>query len=463
MFDADLGVLLARELMLAAAVGILVVGIDDLAVDLLYWSRRLWRRLTVYRRFERMTLRTLPDADAPGAFAILVPAWREAGVIGAMLRQALLALRHADDRIFVGIYPNDPETRDAVLAVGDRRIVPVIQTRPGPTTKADCLNGIWAALTAREAASGRCFKGIVLHDAEDVVHSAELRLFDRMIERFALVQIPVLPLVDRSSLWIAGHYIDEFAEAHAKDLVVREAIGAAVPSAGVGCAIERGMIGRIAPLRDGLPFDAEALTEDYELGLRVGWLGGRGALVRMTSEAGRPIATYEHFPATLDAAVRQKSRWLIGIALAGWDRMGWQGGFAERWWRMRDRKAVLAALITLVAYLAALATGAVMLAALIDPAAAPQPIVAEDSLLAWLLPVNAALLGWRLAMRAVFTTRAHGPLQGLLSIPRAVVANIVAILACFRALALFLTGWRRGEALRWEKTTHAFPAQLPAE
>lgn len=463
MLDAGTGVILARELMLAAAAGILVVGIDDLAVDMLYWSRRIWRRLTVYRRFQRMTLRTLPDARAPGAFAMLVPAWQEADVIGAMLRQALSAMRHPGDRIFVGVYINDPDTRDAVAAVGDARVIAVAHPRAGPTTKADCLNGLWQALTDWEARHGQSFKGIVLHDAEDVVHSAELRLFDRMIERFALVQLPVLPLVDRSSMWIAGHYLDEFAEAHAKDLVVREAMGAAVPSAGVGCAIERGMMARIAALKGGAPFDAEALTEDYELGLRVGWLGGRGVLVRMASDAGRPIATYEHFPATLHAAVRQKSRWLIGIALAGWDRMGWQGGLAERWWRMRDRKAVLAALITLVAYLAALATGAVMLVALVRPDAVPHPIVPDGSLLALLLPINAALLVWRLAMRAIFTTRAHGPMQGLLSIPRAVVANVVAILACFRALALFMAGWRRGEALRWEKTTHAFPKQLPAE
>ena len=125
MENAGLAVALTRELMLAAAVGILVIGIDDLAIDLLYWSRRLWRRLTIYRRFERMTLRTLPDADRPGAFAVLVPAWQEAEVIGAMLRQAQLALRHADDCIFVGIYPNDPATRAAVAAVPDARIVPV--------------------------------------------------------------------------------------------------------------------------------------------------------------------------------------------------------------------------------------------------------------------------------------------------------------------------------------------------
>jgi len=36
----------------------------------------------------------------------------------------------------------------------------------------------------------------VPHDAEDVVHSAELRVLDCLIERFDLVQLPLLPLID---------------------------------------------------------------------------------------------------------------------------------------------------------------------------------------------------------------------------------------------------------------------------
>jgi hypothetical protein len=49
------------------------------------------------------------------------------------------------------------------------------------------------------------------------VHPDEIRLFDHMIDRFALVQLPVLPLPGRGT-WlsraIANHYCDEFAERH---------------------------------------------------------------------------------------------------------------------------------------------------------------------------------------------------------------------------------------------------------
>src|SRR3546814_8395004 len=72
----------------------------------------------------------------------------------------------------------------------------------------------------KEEAQGWLFKAVVLHDAEDIVHRGEIRLFDHMIERFDLVQIPVLPLVDQQSRWISGHYCDEFArsEKHTSEL-----------------------------------------------------------------------------------------------------------------------------------------------------------------------------------------------------------------------------------------------------
>lgn len=233
----------------------------------------------------------------------------------------------------------------------DERVQIVNGDLPGPTTKAECLNRLWAALVRDEQAEGRGFKAVVLHDAEDVVHSAELKLFDRLIERFDLVQLPVLPLVDRGSRWISGHYMDEFSETHGKGLVVPEALGAGMPSAGVGCALSRAALQQMADLGDGRPFDADSLTEDYELGLRLKDFGGRGIFVRLpASPGGRLVAVRAHFPARLEAAVRQKTRWMTGIALSGWDRLGWGGGSAERWMRLRDRRAVLAALILAAAY-----------------------------------------------------------------------------------------------------------------
>jgi adsorption protein B len=74
-----------------------------------------------------------------------------------------------------------------------------------------------------------------------------------------------------------------------------------------------------------------------------------------------------------------------------------------------------------------------------------------------LLKVNGWLLAWRVLMRAFFTTSAYGWRQGILSVPRLIVGNVIAMLAAARAVSLHLGGG----AKRWDKTRHVFPAELP--
>lgn len=448
-----------REATLFAACGFLLLGASDLAVDLIWIARTLWRRATVYRRFERSCAGTLKAPESPGRLAIFVPAWDEGIVVGDMLAHALQTFDHPDYRIYVGCYPNDPDTLATVRNIADRRVRMVIGPLPGPTTKADCLNRIWAAMSLDEVREGKRFKAVVLHDAEDVVHSAELKVFDCLVERFELVQLPVLPLIDPGSRWIAGHYADEFAEAHGKELVVREALGASVPSAGVGCAFSRDALAAMAAAAGGAPFNPSSLTEDYELGLRLHAIGGRAAFVRLAGAAGRPaVMTREYFPSTVSGAVRQKARWMVGIALSGWDSLGWRGGIAERWMRVRDRQAVFAALLLLTAY-AALVLWAVLQALALASGFPPGPLQPS---LALLLKFNLALLLWRLLMRFSFVAAAYGWREGLRAVPRVAISNVIAMLAARRAVFRYLEIRRTGRA-GWDKTGHVFPAELPAE
>lgn len=149
---------------------------------------------------------------------------------------------------------------------------------------------------------------------------------------------------------------------------------------------------------------------------------------------------------------------MTGIALSGWDRLGWSGGLAERWMRLRDRQSVLSALLLFVAYVAlllwvSLSAWSILAGVQVAPLA---------PLLALLLEVNAAFLVWRLAMRSGFVTRAYGWREGARSIPRAIVGNAIAMLAARKAMFRYLRS-RKGGAARWDKTVHAFPSEMPAE
>lgn len=442
--------LLLRELLLFAAFWFALGAVEDLLIDLIWAVRRLYRYMVRYRHSPPMRAHQIPAPDNPGLIAVFVPSWQEAGVIGQMLAQCEAAWSSGPTayRIYAGCYANDDQGL-AVLSAQKPAVRMVTVPHDGPTTKADCLNHLWLALNADELAGGEKAKAILLHDSEDLVHPDELRIVDRLIERHGAIQFPVVPERVPGSRWISGHYCDEFAEAHGKTMVVREAIGAALPLAGVGCAVDRNLLGRIALKNGNRPFDDDCLTEDYELGIRIGAIGERAILARVLDSDGALVGTRAHFPSTMNAAVRQKARWMTGIALAGWDRLGWSGGVPELWMRLHDRRAVLAAIVLFIAYVCLILWATLALGETVG-LYRPQN---WGGALAILLQINLLCFGWRLLVRAGFVGNLYGWREGLLSIPRSVIANIIAIAAARKACFAYARHLS-GQPLVWDKTEH---------
>ncbi|UVI40392.1 glycosyl transferase family protein [Qipengyuania spongiae] len=442
---AEWFVLIQHELFLFTAVFFLIGAFDEIVVDVMY----LWLRLT-----GRISSRAaLPEgaSDLSAPVAIFIPAWCEAEVIGTTLQYAMRAWPQKNARFYVGCYRNDAETplAAAIGADGDRRARIVIHDRDGPTSKADCLNRLYAALEEDERQSGARFRMVVLHDAEDMVDPAALALMDRTLDQADFVQLPVLALPQKGSPLIAGHYVDEFAEVHGKTMVVRDALGAGLPGAGVGCAIDRSFLDLLAKRNGGETFSSGSLTEDYELGLEVAALGGRSRFIRARAKDGRLVATRAYFPAHLSDAVRQKTRWVHGIALQSWDRLGWRGGLSDLWMQMRDRRGPFAALLLALGYMLVVLSG-VQIA--LSTFGAARPIVLTPLLEALLLG-NLLALFWRLSMRVAFTTSEFGWREGLLAMPRILVSNVIAIMAGRRAIVAYVRTLA-GEPVRWEKTEH---------
>lgn len=451
----------AQQILPMLAVLMLVSGLDDLFVDAVYCVRRLWRQVTVYRHHQRMTARDLTGVPLL-PIAVMIPAWDESAVIGAMLRATTTLWPDRHMHFYVGIYPNDSKSLQIVsqLARLDGRIRPVLVSRTGPTTKAHCLNEIFSAILDSEKISQTDYAAFLLHDAEDLVSAREPSVISHLIGRKDILQFPVRPLIVPGSLWVSGHYLDEFAESHGKDLRVREFLGANLPSAGVGCAFSRRALIHAASSRAGHPFDETSVTEDYELALRLGQQGFHTAFIYLNSgPAASCVATQEHFPDQFLHAVKQKSRWLLGITLQGWDRLGWHGNWANRYMLLRDRKALVTAYLNALAFVVAAAFSGVWLWQRTDAAAPEFPsLLSGQKWLQLILAMNGYLLLHRMCVRAAFVWRYHGMAQALLSFPRTIVANAINFAAACRAIRLYLRHRRTRKPVVWDKTDHRYPA-----
>ena len=455
-------------------VGVLIAlfSIDDLLVDGWYWVREIYRALVVRPRHQPLPVSALHErAEQP--LAIMIPAWQEEAVISAMIENTVSVLDYQDYKIFVGTYPNDAATIAEVERARRRhkRVVRVQTTYPGPTSKADCLNHILEAIRQEELVTGREYAGVVLHDCEDVLHPLELKFFNYLLPRKDMIQLPVVALERGLSELIAGTYMDEFAEWHAKDLVVRESFAGTVPSAGVGtCFSHRA----VTVLRNGKgqPFNTSTLTEDYDVGERLAAKGLRAIMARYDVDyrfyrPGRnadkdgyvtvrmPLCVREYFPNTFRTSFRQKARWMIGITLQGWAQLGWSKSFRTNYFLVRDRKALLSAPLVVTAYLLLLNYVGATTALGWDRLAFPEDWRAPAETV---LVFNTVALVLRIAQRMYFVNRIYGWHQALVSAPRMVAGTLVSFAATLRAVRIYSGHLISRVPIAWDKTAHEFPA-----
>ena len=460
---------------LAILVSILIVisSLDDFLIDMIYWVRQLWRSLTVYRVNKKSEHHSLYEhAEKP--LAIMVPAWHETGVIGHMAELAATTLEYENYHIFVGTYPNDPDTQmdvDKACAIFPN-VHKVVCARPGPTSKADCLNNVLNAILQFEQSANLSFAGFILHDAEDVTSSMELLLFNYLVSKFDLIQIPVYPFERHWTNFTSMHYLDEFTEIHGKDILVREAIAGQVPSAGVGTCFSRRAIMALLSDGDGIAFDAQSLTEDYDIGFRLKAKGMKEIFVRFpvvkekTSKKlkigqdireSNVICVREYFPDTLQNAIRQKSRWITGIVFQGYKTHGWTSNWILNYFLWRDRKGAITNFVSFTATLILFQLIVLLLYQQYWPNAYHfLSIFSSDPIFVALIWLNGFFMANRILQRVYFVSSYYGFFQGLMSIPRLFWANYINFMANWRAIKQII---QQGDSRRvaWDKTMHDFP------
>jgi adsorption protein B len=437
------------------AVWILLSGLDDLFIDLVFF-------LTGRKQFRRPAESELDQAPQR-RIAILVPLWREFRVIGRMLEHNLSVIRYENYDIFVGVYPNDELTARAVAETARRhsRVHLALCPHDGPTSKGDCLNWIYRRMMDYEARHGVRFEVVVTHDAEDLIHGESLRLINWFSRSYDMVQIPVLPLPTGLDEFTHGIYCDEFAEYQLKDIPARQRLRGFLPSNGVGTGFARAALERLGELHQGRIFDPESLTEDYDNGYRLHVLGYRQVFVPIRLDAAAPEATREYFPRNFRSAVRQRSRWVAGIALQGWQRHGWRP-WRQVYWLWRDRKG-------LVGNLLSPAVNLILLYGIASYLLTGRPGHSwhlGSYIPFWVTRVLAITFGISLlqaAVRAYSSARIYGCRFAAGSPLRIFWGNLLNCAATVVALRQFMRARMEHRTLPWHKTEHAYPANRTPE
>lgn len=468
---------MAKVLLYGVAVAFFISGIDDLFIDIYYGIRSLYRRLFILRKYRPLTEEQLLQVSEQ-PIAVMVPAWDEAPVIRQMLENTLRTMHYANYHIFVGTYPNDPGTQREVEIVREKvdNVHRIVCPKDGPTNKADCLNWIYQGIKLFEEEHRVRFAIFVMEDSEDIIHPLTLNLFNYLIPRKDMVQLTVLPLPAKWYRFTEGHYADEFSENHYKNLVVREFLSGSVPSAGVGCAFSRRAIELAASLKHNQLFSIDSLTEDYDIGVRLqpygmkqifvkqaverttlktGWFSRRQREVKVKEY----IAIREHFPKAFRAAMRQKSRWIVGICLQGWASLGWPGNLATRYMLYRDRKALVNNYVNMLGYLVLTVVLFYWLCLwLIPDSYRYPPLVRRGSWIWYLIWADTAFMLVRIGERCFCVYRFYDLPQALLSIPRFFWGNVINFVAGSRALYLYGKYLVTGKFIPWDKTGHIFPS-----
>ncbi|MGZ9143474.1 MAG: glycosyl transferase family protein, partial [Candidatus Binatia bacterium] len=453
-----------------------ISSVDDIFVDLYYWCLKLFGRQGAKDRALAQAIseaRNLPERP----FAIMVPAWHEHDVIYSMLSTNSRLVTYKNYHFFVGVYRNDQATIAEVqrAQAENRNIHVVVVPRDGPTSKADCLNEILAAIRGYEIEQGAQFAGVAMHDAEDFIHPHELDVFNSLIgTRFDFVQLPVFSFNQALGDLVGGIYMDEFAEVHTKDLIVRRHLSGLIPCAGVSACFSRDAIVRLAEKSKGEVFQISSFTEDYDIAFRLRALGLRTTFVscpvNYTIDIHRdtvtpmyvrrrlPIATREFFPSSMRAAYRQRARWLIGIVFQGTSSHGWAGNWGTRYFLMRDRKGIITGPTVILGYFV-MANFILIEWYMLSHAVGAQfsyTLLTRETIIN-LFFINLIFLVWRVLHRMYFTTRIYNWQQGLMSVPRLIIANFVNFFASVRATHVYVSHRVTKKPLVWEKTAHSYP------
>ncbi len=438
-----------EQLLGILAILLIICGIDDLIPALICgWG---------YLR-EADSEASAPFRKMQRRMAIFVPCWDESAVIADMVRHNIAAIQYQKYDIFLGVYPNDKATLEIAqnLASEFKNVQAAVCAKPGPTSKADCLNCLYQKMIVHEKQRRIRFDTVIIHDAEDLIHPEALSLINSQRDCYEMVQIPVLPLPTPFWEFTHGIYCEDFAEYQTLDMRARQISGSFIPSNGVGTAYSRKILNQLARENNDVVFEPLCLTEDYESGLRIHKMGLSQVFCKLQKSKDY-LATREFFPRKFQSAVRQRTRWAIGNCLQSWERHGWQGALPVKYWLWRDRRGLVTnplALLTNFLFAAGFITWT--WSTMVHQ---PWAMRTQSNWVIKSYAITLVLQCFRLLVRMECVRRIYGIPFALLVPLRCFHQNLINAQAAVQAVSRYLTARLKGQTLAWMKTAHAYPEQ----
>ena len=452
-----------------------ISAIDDLFIDITYWVYWLYRKNKM-RHYQSLTYSKLCSKPEEH-IAIMIPCFDDTKIIESMLSHNCMDIDYENYKIFVGIYKNDVKTLKAVqnFANLNNKVICCAHEAKSTANKVQNLNEIYKNILSYEELHNIKFSAFVSHDAVDLIHPVALKMYNYLVERKDIVQLPVFPMKVKDTCFTHWTYNDELAERNTKDLIVREVLGGFIPSAGSGTSFARRVMEILVEENKGYPFSIDFENGLYDSCFIAGlknlsqifvtkhiyqnqWRrrasGNKYYLKRLEVF----ISTSTLYPLNYRDAVKEKTKVILSRAFQKIRKIEGKRRGITRYEVMHDRKILITYFLNFLASILFIFWLAYSHFDIKDPRfMSLDNLITEHKLIYGFLIFFFIAICQRLLQRMIAVYRVYNDLVAvLLSIPRAAYDNIINAHALFRAYMIFLFT-KKAKRLSWNKVNHELP------
>ena len=153
--------------------------------------------------------------------------------------------------------------------------------------------------------------------------------------------------------------------------------------------------------------------------------------------------------------MKQRTRWVTGIALQSWERHGFRETLSQLYWFWRDRKCLAGNIVTPLTNLIFVYGALTCLVSWLH--GTPWGLAERAQNLLWVYVAILGLQAFHIGVRAWFCSRVYG-WRFASGVPvRVIWGNWINCLATVSAMYRFFNAKIHGRPLVWLKTEHAYP------